>query len=563
MTSPPTAELDLFSIVVGLLGGLALFLYGMNQMADALRAAAGERMKAILERVAGNRILGVFTGAFVTAVIQSSSVTTVLTVGFVSAGLMNLTQATGIIMGANIGTTVTAQIIAFKITRYALLLFAAGFAATVVGRRAATRHYGTALLGLGLIFIGMGMMGDAMAPLRTWQPFLDAMVEMQNPLAAIAVATVFTAVVQSSSAATGIVVVLASQGLVTLEAGIALVLGTNVGTCITAALAAIGRPREAMRAAAVHVLFNIAGVLLWVFLIPNLAAWVTAISPRSSELEGMARLAADTPRQIANAHTLFNIANTLLFLPFAGVFGALATRLVPERESTTEQRIRARYLDDALLTTPALALDRCRMELERMCRRVRQMIDASLATVLHGTRADLEELRSMDDEVDGLHAHIIHYLGEISRARMDERQTARLVELLRATNAIEAIGDVIETNLVALGARRIESGVSVSEQTAAVVQGFHNEVLQAFTLAMKAVVESDSGAAQKVVKLKPTINSLADAAGEHEAQRLIAKEPGRMAAYALEVDILENYKRVYYFTKRAARAMLVAGRNGN
>ena len=559
MDGSPPAPLDAFSIGMGLVGGLALFLYGMDQMSAALKAAAGERLKRILARLTSNRFAGVLTGAFVTSVIQSSSVTTVLTVGFISAGLMTLAQGVGVIMGANIGTTITAQIIAFKVTKYALLLVAGGFLLSAVGRRSATRHYGLALLGLGLLFIGMGMMGDAMAPLGAWPPFLDAMTTLRQPALAVAVAAVFTAVVQSSSAATGIIIVMASQGLVTLDAGIAMVLGTNVGTCITAIIASWGRPREAMRAAAVHVLFNLLGVVLWVWFIPYLAEGVVALSPQAPELEGQARLAAETPRQIANAHSLFNVANTLIFLPFTGGLAAMATWLLPDREAVDEARIRAKYLDQALLGTPALALERARLELSRLVSRARAMLVLLPNVLLTGSRADLEDLQAMDEEIDGLHSHIVHYLGEVSRGELTDAQTQQFVCLLQATNAFEALGDVIETNLAGLGMRRIELDVTVSPQTQQIIRDFHRDVVAAFDLAAKAALEDDAEAAAAVLAMKEGISRAASAAGSHEIGRLVAPAPKRLATYAFETDVIENYMRLYYFAKRAARAVVRHG----
>ncbi|MES9905934.1 MAG: Na/Pi cotransporter family protein, partial [Sedimenticola sp.] len=282
-----------------LFGGLALFLFGMEQMADALKAVAGERMRNILAKLTTNRFMGAATGAFVTAVIQSSSVTTVLVVGFITAGLMSLSQSVGVIMGANIGTTITAQIVAFKVTKAALLMIGVGFSMLFLSKEEKIKQYGTMLMGLGLVFFGMSVMSDAMKPLRTYQPFLDLMITMENPFIGIMVAAAFTGLIQSSSATTGIVIVMASQGFITLPAGIALAFGANVGTCVTAMLASIGKPREAVRAAMVHVFFNIAGVLLWVMFIPQLVEFVTWFSPTHPELSGIEKLGAETPRQIA------------------------------------------------------------------------------------------------------------------------------------------------------------------------------------------------------------------------------------------------------------------------
>ncbi len=347
------ANLEWGMMTVELFGGLAIFLFGMTQMEEGLKAVAGERMKNILATLTTNRFMGVFTGALVTAVIQSSSVTTVLVVGFISAGLMSLAQSVGVIMGANIGTTITAQIVAFKITKAALLLIAVGFALLFLSKDEKTRHYGGMTMGLGMVFFGMHVMGEAMQPLRSFEPFLDLMKTMDNPLIGVLVAAVFTAIIQSSSAATAIVIVMAAQGFISLEAGIALAFGSNIGTCATALLAVIGKPREAVRAALVHLSFNTLGVLIWLPFIGFIANLVTAISPSYPELRGTALLAAETPRQIANAHTFFNVANTMIFIWFTSQFVRLVEWLVPDKPMEEEGVIvRAKYLEETLLSAP-------------------------------------------------------------------------------------------------------------------------------------------------------------------------------------------------------------------
>jgi phosphate:Na+ symporter len=549
------ADPGLLQLIFGLLGGLALFLYGMGQMADSLKVVAGDRMKSILARLTRNRVTGVLTGAFVTAVIQSSSVTTVLVVGFISAGLMTLTQSVGVILGADIGTTITAQIIAFNIKEYSLALVAVGFLVMFVARRETTRHYGTAIMGLGLVFLGMGIMGEAMKPLRTWQPFLDVMTGLENPWLGILVGAVFTALVQSSSATVGIIIVLGSQGLVSLPAGIGLLLGANVGTTVTALLASIGRPREAQRAAVIHLIFKVVGVLIWVFLIQQLIWLAVQVSPSHPELSGTARLAAETPRQIANAHTLFNVANTLLFLPLVNVFVWLVRRLLPDRPDDA-YRVRIKYLDEGLVKTPAFALDRARLEMLHMGDRVRGMLKDILPVTLGGDREELREFVARDDEVDQLHGEIVTYLGRVSQETLTEGQKDELLKLMEATNDLENIGDIIETNLVSLGHRRLDEGVHVSASTAGVLEEFHLAVSRALDMALVAVSQKNEAAAAEVVDMKKEINRLADSAHLHEAKRLIAQEPGRLPAYTFEVDVLESLKRVYYFTKRMARAAL-------
>jgi phosphate:Na+ symporter len=551
-----TNDIDWLNMGMGLFGGLALFLFGMEQMADALKTVAGDRMKDILARLTTNRVMGALTGAFVTAVINSSSVTTVLLVGFISAGLMSLAQSVGVIMGANIGSTFTAQLIAFKVTKAALVMIGVGFVMMFVGKRERIQQYGAMIMGLGLVFFGMSVMSDAMAPLRTYEPFLDVMEEMENPLIGIAVAAVFTGLIQSSAATTGIVIVMASQGLVNLPTGIALAFGANIGTCATAALAAIGKPREAVRAAVVHVLFNVAGVLVWVGFIEQLAEFVRWMSPQYPDLSGKERLAAEVPRQIANAHTMFNVANTLLFLSFTGQFARVAEWLVPDKPLGEEDLVvRAKYLDDVLLTTPSLALDRVRLETLHMGERVQEMMERIMPAILSGSKEQLHDIERMDDDVDMLHAQIIDYLGKISRLTLTETQTAELIRLMEAVNELENIGDVIETNLIVLGHERIDEGVSISQPTREVLTDFHYAVNRAVESAVQAVAQNNQLAARTVISMKQEINRIAESAAAHQAQRLVAEEPNRIRTYTIEVDIIEKLKRIYYFAKRMAKTV--------
>ncbi len=549
------AGVDWSAMISGLLGGLALFLLGMEFMADNLKAVAGEKMQRILATLTHNRIMAAFTGALVTAVIQSSSITTVLVVGFVSSQLMSLTQAIGVIMGANVGTTVTAQIVAFKVTQYALPMLTLGFALQFFSRREDLSQIGGIIMGLGLIFYGMGLMGEAMQPLREHQPFLDWMLNMQNPLLAMLVAALFTALVQSSSATTGLIIVMAGQGLITLPMGIAMVFGANIGTCVTALLAALGKPREAVRASLIHVIFNLAGVMLWLSFIPELADWITRISPQSPELSGNARLAAEVPRQIANANTVFNVANTVLFLGLAGAFARLVYFLVPERPSREPLGLQAKYLNELLLKTPSLALDAVRRELRRMGGRLETMLADSLPAVFHGNHKTLKRLNRLDNEVDELYAQIIAYLGEISKSPLNGEQTQEVFRLMEVANSLENIGDIIETDLVLLGEHRIERGIHVSEQTRQVIGRFHREVASALRDGLSAVTEQDAGKAARVIAMKPEINRLMTETSFYQANRLAAREPDRVAAYTLETDLLERLRRIYYFAKRMAKTV--------
>jgi len=552
----------LLSLSVSLLGGLALFLFGLDQMSSALKALAGDRMKALIARLTGNRLLGVLTGGLATAAIQSSSVTTVLVVGFVTAGLMSLTQSVGVILGANVGATVTVQILAFKVTRLALGMIAVGFALTVPGSPWRFRRHGMALFGLGLVFLGMGMMGDAMTPLRGDPTLLGIMARLEDPVLGILVGAAFTALIQSSAATAGILMALAGQGLLTLPAGIALILGANIGTCSTALLATFGKPREALRAAVVHILFNLLGVLLWAPFLPLLAHLAEAISPVAAGLAGVEKAATELPRQIANAHSLFNVVNVLLFLPATTWLARFVEVLVPDRTPEGAAVLRPKYLDLQLLDSPSLALDRARLELLNMGDQVRSMMVAILPAVLTGSREDLATVEAMDDVVDHLHGQIVTYLGKISQTELTEGQTTELIRLMEAANDLENIGDVIEINLVALGRERLDLGVTVSELTRDVIEGFHRAVSRALDAALVAGAQRNTEAAGVVMHMKGEINRLEGSAVLHKAKRLVAQEPNRLPAYTVETDVLKNLKRIYYFARRMARETTGHGVDG-
>ena len=550
-------EINWFFVVIGLLGGLALFLYGMEKMSDALKNVAGEKMKDILAMLSNNRFMGLITGAGVTAVIQSSSVTTVMLVGFVSANLMSLSQSIGVILGADIGTTITAQIVAFKVTKYALLLLAVGFAMLFISKKEKIQQYGYMVMGLGMIFFGMGVMSEAMNPLRTYQPFIDLMANMSNPLLGILVATIFTALVQSSSATMGVVIVLAMQGLISLEAGIALALGANIGTCVTAGLASIGKPREAVRVAASHVLFKVLGVLIMLPLIGPFAEFVVYISPSPTEgVTGIDAIASVLPRQVANAHTLFNIGIAVLFLPFISQFARLVYRLVPDKPIEEEKEIKPKFLSDMLFHTPSLALDAARHEVKRMGKRVDLMSSAMIPAVLTGDKASLLAVRDMYDEVDVLHRHIVTYLAKVGQLQLNEHQTLKLTNIMAAVNDLDHIGDLIEINMVELGLRRVDKGFKISEPTQKVINTLHVVVSDALKAALRAVVEEDIDFAYRVILMKDDMNKLTKQADIHQAARLVAADSGKFEAYSIEVDIIEKLKRIYYHSKRIAKSVI-------
>ena len=528
------------TMLMGLLGGLAIFLYGMERMTSTLKLLAGNGMKKILGALTTNRFTAVLAGAFVTSVIQSSSVTTVLVIGFVSAGLMSLSQSIGVIMGAEIGTTVTAQMLAFKITKFALALVAAGFLMSFLSKREIVRQYGKMIFGFGLLFFGMNLMSDAMRPLRDYAPFLDAMQNLDNPLFGILLSALFTGLIQSSSATTAIIIVLASQGLITIEQGIPLVFGANIGTCVTALLASIGKTREAVRAAMVHVTFNSLGVLMWFGFMDQLAAGVTW-------------LADSTPRQIAHAHTVFNVTNTCVFIWFTTPLAWLVTALVPDKREVELETKQPKYLDAILLRTPSLALDIVRMELGRLGAAALHMMRGALDTTIRGSNEQLDALEAMDDNVDALHAAIVTYLGRLSQENLSDRQSEQLRDYLAAANYIENIGDMIETNLVDAGRERLAADLHFSQATEEVLSALNTEVVWATERAIRALVANDKDVARKVAEAKEEINRMATTAEDHLSRRLAADEPHRLAVFRLESEIMEYLRRMYYYAKRIAK----------
>lgn len=548
-------ELPVWQMVQGLFGGLALFLFGMEQMSSALKAAAGDRMKVLLSRVTTNRVTGALAGAVTTAIIQSSSVTTVLVVGFVTAGLMTLGQSVGVIIGANVGTTMTAQIVAFRIEEAALIMIAAGFAATMLSRRDMVRQTGNIIMGLGLVFFGMGLMSVGMAPLRSYEPFMALMAGMENPLPAILVAAAFTALVQSSSATTGIVIAMASGGLITLEAGIALVYGANIGTCVTALLAAIGKSRVALRTATIHVLFNICGVLLWLPLIAPLAGLVRGLSGDPDGVATAAEMAAQVPRQIANAHTIFNIANMLVFLPFGGLLVQASLRLVPERPEPESHVVRPRYLDPALLATPRLALLAGRQELARMAGIAVDCFEKTIAEMLEGRLYPLKTIAPLLGDLRGLHRAQLAYLAQLGRADLTADESARMGRLVAISHNLSRIAEIIESDLVPAAWKVREEGVS--EATEGRGTALAEIVVTALKDLREALESPGSGRDEAVRLLKPVVDrtvaetldaethwlaGLKNSATERDIEHMLA-----------EMAVIEAIKRVYSQTRRAAR----------
>ncbi len=425
------------SDLLGLLGGLALFLYGMQMMSSGLEAAAGDRMKSILEKLTANRFLGVLVGAVITAVIQSSSATTVMVVGFVNAGLMTLQQAVWIIMGANIGTTVTGLLIALDVGALAPLFAFTGVVLVVFVKKPQFHHVGQILAGLGVLFIGMDMMSASMAPLREEPAFVNLMSSFSNPLLGILFGAVFTAVIQSSSASVGILQTLSASGVIPFSSAVFVLFGQNIGTCITAVLAAVGANRSAKRATVIHLLFNLIGTAIFTILVLTL--------PVTDLIES---LVASPKAQIAAMHTTFNIVTTLLLLPLGTYLAKLAIRILPELPEENDGEMRLEYLTplhlgnkDGALGSSAIYMDQLQNELRRMLSMAQGNLSASFQAVLSRDVSQVSRVESTEEYLDYLNKEISKQISSFIALETNERSSAAISSYFTITGNIERIGD--------------------------------------------------------------------------------------------------------------------------
>ena len=421
--------------ILGLLGGLALFLFGMQMMSGGLEAAAGNRMKQILEKLTANRFLGVIVGAGITAVIQSSSATTVMTVGFVNSGMMTLKQAVWIIMGANIGTTITGQLIALDVGMIAPLFAFIGVAMVVFLKKPKLHHYGSIIAGLGVLFIGMDMMSGSMAPLRESQAFIDLMTQFSNPLLGILAGALFTAVIQSSSASIGILQALAVSGVIGLPSAVYVLFGQNIGTCVTALLASVGASRSAKRTTIIHLLFNVIGTTLFTVLciLSPLTSWMESLTP------------GNPAAQIANMHTLFNVVTTLLLLPIGTLLVKAATRILPERADETAGRQQLQFIPESM---PEYSIGSSAIYSAQIGQELGRMLDMAKENVLRGFHAfrtqdenDLGPIEEQEEYLDYLNKEISLHISRIIVHETNEADSSVISSYLKICGNLERVGD--------------------------------------------------------------------------------------------------------------------------
>lgn len=473
----------------GLLGGLALFLTGMRMTSSGLELMAGNRLRAILGRVTENRLLGLATGIVVTALVQSSSATTVMVVSFTNAGLMSLGQTLAIILGADVGTTLTVQLLAFSLKDYSLLIVFLGFVLSALPRQR-YRPSGQFVIGVGLIFYGMALMNKAMTPLQDLPAFRQILVGSgQQPLLVLLAAMVFTALIHNSAATIGIALTLAFQGLIGLQTAIPVILGANIGTCVTAVMAAFGTRREAQRTAVAHIFFKVTAALVFLPFMGPFAALVARTSP-------------DLPRQVANAHTLFNVTAALLFLPTLKRAEGFLRRLMPEKAGEGERTWSPKYIDERILEVPVLALAQVQREIMRMGDTVLNQLRIGFEVFRDRSEEKARLVRLLDDKVDTLDEALRRYLTRLGRQELGQAQSAKAASLLYMVHHLETIGDLLSKNLMGLADKVLRDDLHFSEEGTREWSAYYLDVIAMLEKALAAFATNDQAMAREVVAMK-------------------------------------------------------------
>lgn len=546
--------LPLAGMLIGLVGGLALFLHGMTMMSDAMRAMAGSQLKTIMARLARNRFSALLTGMGITSVVQSSTVTTLIAIGFVSAGVLTLAQALAVIMGAAVGSAVTTQIIAFDVSNLSYVLTAVGFGLSMWKAKRIASLVGIVTMGLGVLFIGLGLMSDFMAPLRSHPPFLDLMAKMTNPLLGILMGAVFTAVVNSSTATLGVIIALASQGLIPLEAGIALVFGANIGTTLTALIAAIGQPRSALHAAVGLVAYKVLMVLIWLPLMGPLEAITRAVSPSAEGLALTEQLAFEVPRQVANVHLIVNLSTVLLLLPFTSQMAALIVRVFGEEPKATDAGGLAPELNTVLFEVPPLAVDAARREVHRLGGRVAEQLEAVVPAILEARHAAFAAVHANERLIDAHHAEIVGFVEQLLQPQLPRDLCRTAINLVEAADYLESIADLIDKEMIPLCRRQAERGTPIGPRAREHLRALADAIGGELRRALRAVAEDDPSLARAVLDAKLQLRSLERAAVHFQIEPQLSDDEPRTLPNAFERELAESLRRIYSLIRRFVRA---------
>ena len=515
-------------LIFGLIGGLGLFLYGMQLLSDGLQKATRDRIQKILEFLTNKPVMGVVTGALITSIIQSSSATSVITIGLVNADLLSLKQAVSVIAGANIGTTVTAQIVAFRLEQYALPAIGIGFIFNFLAKKRSYKYFGQILLGFGILFLGLYTISQAVRPLRDYAPFLNLLVNIShNPLLGVVVATIFTAIIQSSSASTAIIIALSIQGIIGIEAAIPLVLGSNIGTCFTAIIASIGSSITGKRVALSHLFFNIGGVVLFLFFLGKFSYLVSLT-------------ASSIPRQIANAHTIFNVINVIILLPFLSLFVKFIVKILPGEDSVIKKG--PIYLNKDMINTPSLALSQVTKELVRMGEMVESMLNDVIMSFIQNDLNILKSVYLKEEVVNTLEKEITKYLVLIAQNSLSPKQSKRLTDLMNIVNDIERVGDHAE-NLAELAEEKINEKLPFSEKALNELKFMFSKVQFSLNKSITALKNRDLTLAREVALKEDEIDKMEKELRYNHINRLNQNicypESG-----VIFLDVISNLERV-------------------
>lgn len=532
-------------ILFNLIGGLALFIYGINLMGEALQKMASDRIRTVLGKLTSSPLMGTFVGTVVTSIIQSSSATTVLAVGFVNAGLMSFYQTLGIIFGANIGTTVTSQLIAFKLTAYALPILAIGFLLYFVCKNKSWKYFGLSLFGFGTLFLGLNIMTAGVAPLAGNEIFKQIFVSVNhNAFLAVLAGMVVTGILQSSSVTTGIVLTLAALKLITLQGALPLILGCNIGTCVTAMLASIGTSTNARRTAVAHLLFNVSGTLLFLCMLRPFT-YVVQLT------------ATDIARQCANAHTIFNIICTLLILPFTKYYAQFITKLVKEKDTLQEDYTETRCLEHHLLHTPAVALKAATNEIVKTLELSKLMISSAIDALMQVDSRLLDSIEQREEIVDSRRYAITSYLVRLmEQTSLSHEESIKIPALLHVVNDVERIGDhaINLKNLVKL---KLEKKLEFSEQAVQELTAMYNELSAMITDTVSALQSNTVQDAETVVKHEIRINRLRN---EFRTSHIARLNHGRCNVLSglVFIDLINNFEKIGDHLNNVSDAILSA-----
>ena len=516
-------------IAFGVIGGLGLFLYGMNVMSNGLQKAAGDKLKSIIGMLTTNKYMAVIVGAVVTAIIQSSSASTVMVVGFLNAGMMKLTQAVGVIMGANIGTTITAHIIAFKIDKYAPIIVGISVGIWLFSKNRKIKQLAEAFIGFGILFIGMAFMGDALRPLEEYEAFRNMLISFgTTPFLGILAGFLITVLVQSSSASTGILLALAMEGLVSINSGLPILFGINMGTTTTAMISSIGANRAAKRAAVFHFLFNFIGTIIFVFLLQKPTYWIiTKLNPN------------DVARQIAYAHTIFNISTTLILLPFSGKLVEIAKKIVTGEEDVFSG---VKYIDNRILETPSIATDSAMKETVHMGYIAKESLEKALEAFIEGDQRKIDECFKLENAINGIEKEMATYLVKLSNTNISLENRETVNELFSTINDIERVGDHAD-NIAELAQYRIDNKLSLSDIAIKEIREMGDLTLNAYAKSLNAMENTNISVAKEVMEIENQVDAMEkDLRGNH-IERLNLREC-MSASAVIFLDAISNLERI-------------------